>query len=259
MKPMKSCCALLLIGAVAMAMLGRDAAAAAMDRDASQIVRDAFNHYRGLASYSKMKMTIHRPEWERSQEIEAWTRGEQDAVIIVTAPARDRGNGTLKRGNQMWTFNPRVNRVIKLPPSLMGQAWMGSDFTNNDVAKSDTILVDYTHSLSDTDEVDGHTVYTIKLTPKPGAPVVWGYEELVIRDDNIMLEERFYDQNGELVKKLTTSDIVMFGDRLMPRVSTMYPVDEDDRYTRIEYLELEFRDSLSNRYFTESFLRNPRD
>jgi len=227
--------------------------------DAGQIVRDAFNHYRGLASHARMRMTIHRPEWERTQEIEAWTRGETDAVIIVTAPARDRGNGTLKRGRQMWTYNPRVNRVIKLPPSLMSQAWMGSDFTNNDVARSDTILVDYTHELVDERTVDGHTVYTIRLTPKPGAPVVWGFEEIEIRDDHIMLEERFYDQDGNLVKRLVASDITELGGRRLPRVMTMYPVNEDDRFTRIEYLELTFYESLPDRYFTEAFLRNPRE
>ena len=227
--------------------------------DAAAIVEEAFHHYRGLASYAEMTMTIHRPEWERSQTLKAWTRGDKDSVIVITDPPRDRGNGTLKRGNQMWTFNPRVNRVIKLPPSLMGQSWMGSDFTNHDLAKTDSILVDYTHELLNMTEDDGKKVYHIRLTPKPSAPVVWGHEELVIREDAIMLEERFYDQDGALVKTLVATDITMFDGRLLPRILTMQQADDPERYTRMEYEHLEFRESMPDRTFTEAFLRNPRD
>lgn len=227
--------------------------------DAAAIVEEAFHHYRGLASYAEMTMTIHRPEWERSQTLEAWTRGDKDSVIVITDPPRDRGNGTLKRGNQMWTFNPRVNRVIKLPPSLMGQSWMGSDFTNHDLAKTDSILVDYTHELLDTTESDGKKVYHVRLTPKPNAPVVWGHEELVIREDAIMLEERFFDQDGELVKTLVATDITTFDGRLLPRILTMQQAEDPERYTRMEYEHLEFREGMPDRTFTEAFLRNPRE
>lgn len=227
--------------------------------DATALVRKSFNHYRGLASYARMRMTIHRPEWERTQSLEGWTRGEQDSVIVITEPARDRGNGTLKRGNQMWTFNPRVNRVIKLPPSLMGQSWMGSDFTNHDLAKTDSVVVDYTHTLEETAAVDGHTVYRIRLTPKPDAPVVWGHEEIRLRDDDIMLEEQFYDQDGKLVKTLFASEIEILGGRLLPRVITMVQAADRERFTRLEYETLEFRDSLPDRIFSEAFLRNPQE
>ena len=227
--------------------------------DATALVRKSFNHYRGLASYARLRMTIHRPEWERTQALEAWTRGEQDSVIVITDPARDRGNGSLKRGNQMWTFNPRVNRVIKLPPSLMGQSWMGSDFTNHDLAKTDSVVVDYTHTLEATEEQDGHTVYRIRLTPKPGAPVVWGHEEIRLRDDDIVLEERFYDQDEKLVKTLRASEIQLLGGRMLPRVITMVQAEDAQRFTRMEYEALEFRDSLPERFFSEAFLRNPQE
>ncbi len=226
---------------------------------AVDLVRAAFEHYRGAASFGSMRMTIHRPGWERTQEMDAWTRGDKDAVVIITAPVRDRGNGTLKRGDQMWTFNPRINRVIKLPPSLMSQAWMGSDFSYHDLARSDTILVDYTHEIVERIQDGGHTVYRVRLTPRPDAPVVWGTEELLIRDDFVVLEERYFDQDGRLVKTLVATEIEMLGGRLLPRVSTMVQADDPERFTRVEYLALEFRDAMPDRYFTEAFLRNPRD
>lgn len=233
--------------------------AGASEQDAGTLVHDAFEYYRGDASYAVMEMTIHRPEWERSQVLRGWTRGDKDGTIIITAPARDRGNGTLKRGEQMWTFNPRVNRVIKLPPSLMAQSWMGSDFTNHDLSKTDSIVIDYDAELISEEKSEGHTIFHIKLTPKPAAPVVWGSQVLLIRDDLILLEQRFFDQDEKLVKSLIASDLEAMGGRLLPRVLTMVQAEDDRKYTRIRYEELEFLDGLPDRYFTEAFLRNPRE
>jgi outer membrane lipoprotein-sorting protein len=126
--------------------------------DAAAIIEAGFNHYRGKASVSDVEMVIHRPTWERTMRMSAWTKGTDRSLIRITAPAKDEGNGTLKKGSEMWTFNPKVNRVIKLPPALMSQAWMGSDFSNNDLAKSDSILNDYTHTLLRTETREGHSV-----------------------------------------------------------------------------------------------------
>ena len=129
--------------------------------DPAGIIEKSFNHYRGLASESSVEMIIHRPNWERRMRMDAWTKGTSESLIRITAPAKDKGNGTLKKGHDMWTYNPKVNRVIKLPPALMSQSWMGSDFSNNELAKSDSILNDYTHTLMKTEIQDGRTVYVI--------------------------------------------------------------------------------------------------
>ena len=145
--------------------------------DVGTLVSDAVNYYRGNASFSVVDMTIHRPGWERTLTIKAWTRGQKDSLFTITAPPKDTGNGTLKKGKEMWMFNPRVNRVIKLPPSMMSQSWMGSDFSNNDLAKSDSIIDDYTHKITNTETHDGKKVYVVTSMPKPDAPVVWGMQK----------------------------------------------------------------------------------
>jgi len=116
-------------------------------QDAASLLRENFDYMRGKTSVSTVEMTVHRPEWERVSVIKAWTRGEKDSLITIISPPKDRGNGTLKLGRNMWIFNPKVNRVIKLPPSMMSQSWMGSDFSNNDLAKSDSIITDYNHRI----------------------------------------------------------------------------------------------------------------
>jgi len=178
-------------------------------KDARQIVREAWDQVRGLSSYGEITMTIHRPSWERSFSMRAWTRGEKHSLVRVTAPKKDAGNGTLMIDNSMWSYSPKVNRVIKVPSSMMGQSWMGSDFSNKDVSRADDIVDQYEHTLSGQEEHDGHLVHVIESVPHEDAAVVWGKEVLRVRDDQVLLSEEFYDQEGVLVKKLEAVEIVI--------------------------------------------------
>ena len=242
----------------ALLMLAVPFAGAQADEDPQSIVDACFNYMRGKASVSIVDMTIHRPDWERTVTIEAWTKGKSDSIFVITAPPKDNGNGTLKKGREMWVFNPKVNRVIKLPPSMMSQAWMGSDFSNNDLAKSDSLINDYVHSIEGTETMDGKKVYLIKSMPKPGAPVVWGMQRLKIREDYIMLSQEFYDEDMELVKAMTTLEIRMMNDKLYPMLWRMQKADAKDEYTELDYKMIEFKPDLPSNLFTLSNLRTPR-
>ncbi|MBW2147342.1 MAG: outer membrane lipoprotein-sorting protein [Deltaproteobacteria bacterium] len=226
--------------------------------DAYTIVKNSYDYWRGDKSYAEMDMVIHRPEWERKMSMRAWTQGEDKTLVLITSPPKDRGSGTLRLGRQMWNYIPAIRRTIKLPPSMMAQAWMGSDFSNNDLAKADSILVDYTHRIVRTDLRDGHTVFTIESTPKPNAPVVWGKEILEIRDDYIFLSESFYDEEYKLVKVMRTEKIQPMGGRLFPAVWRMKKADRPDEYTLIVYRSLDFSPRLPPGLFTLQRLKNPR-
>ena len=116
-------------------------------------------------------MVIHRPDWERSSRLQAWTRGREDALIRFTAPAKDAGNATLKDGEKMWTFTPKLNRVIRLPYSMMSQGWAGSDFSYNDLSRTDALLHEYDLEITALEERDGHVIYTVAAIPHDTAPV----------------------------------------------------------------------------------------
>ena len=233
------------------------AGARAGEVTAQGLVGSCWDYMRGRASESLVDMTIHRPEWERTMTIKAWTQGRSDSLFFIQAPPKDRGNATLKKGKDMWTYNPKVNRVIKLPPSMMSQSWMGSDFSNNDLAKSDSIIHDYDHTIENTRTHQGKTVYVIKSIPKPAAPVVWGMQRIVVREDFVLLEETFYDEDLEPVKKMTTRDIGPLGGKLFPRVWKMFKTDTPEAYTLLEYRSLTFTKDLPDRIFTRSSLKNP--
>lgn len=225
---------------------------------ASKLVENAFDYWRGVSSVARFKMTIHRPDFERSMIMKGWTKGRSDALFFVEEPAKDAGNGTLKKGREMWSYNPKINRAIKLPPSMMSQSWLGSDFSNDDLAKSDRIIDDYDHTILATENSVDHTVYTIESVARETAPVVWGKQVLLVRDDYIILRQQFYDEDMVLVKEMVAEELVQFSDRLFPRLWTMRRVDEEDRFTRLEYLELNFNEEIEDRFFTLANLKSRR-
>mgnify|MGYP001552349842 FL=1 len=225
---------------------------------ARDLIRKAMDHWRGLTSHSEMTMTIHRPDWERTMTMESWNKGDKLSLVRVIEPKRDAGNATLLNDSSMWTFSPKINRVIKVPSSMMSQSWMGSDFSNKDIAKSTDIIDQYDHELTGAVERDGHTYYTVTSVPHEDAAVVWGKEVLTIRDDYVLMEEQFWDQDGALVKSLQTLEVAVMGGRPVARVMRMAKVDQPDEWTQLTAERIEFDVDLPESLFTLSNLRNPR-
>lgn len=231
----------------------------AAEIDARDLVRQAMDHWRGLTSHSKMTMTIHRPDWERTMTMESWSKGDKLSLVRVIEPRKDAGNGTLLNDNSMWTFSPKINRIIKVPSSMMSQSWMGSDFSNKDIAKSTDIIDQYDHELTHTEERDGHVYYTITSIPHEDAAVVWGKEVLVVRDDFVLLEEQFWDQDGQLVKAMKTLEVAEMGGRAVARVIRMAKTGmEEEEWTQMTAEQIQFDLELPDQLFTLSNLRNPR-
>jgi outer membrane lipoprotein-sorting protein len=227
--------------------------------DATALVRAAFDNWRAKSSEIAVTMTVHRPQWERSMSMKAWTKGDDDGLVRFVAPAKDAGNATLMLGNDTWVFNPKLNQVIKLPGSMLSQSWMGSDFSYNDLARSDELLTDYTHTIVAQAKDGGHAVYTIDAVPRPGAPVVWGKLQVRVRDDGVMLGETYFDQDMKPVRSMTTDKVAVLGGRPYPVVMTMRPAGESGKWTRIETTSGRFDIAVPGYLFTVSNLRNPRD
>ena len=177
----------------------------------------------------------------------------------VTEPAKDAGNGTLSLDGNMWTYTPKVNRVIKVPSSMMSQNWMGSDFSNKDVSKDTDIIDQYDHRLLEQYEQDGHQVYVIESIPHEEAAVVWGREVRHIRDDWVTLEQLFIDQDDILVKTLKTLEIAELSGRQVATVVRMSREGTLDEWTQVQTSSVAFDISLSEHVFTLSNLRNPRE
>ncbi len=222
----------------------------ASDLTAEDLVAGALDLMRGATSHIEFTMRIKRPDWERSTSIAAWSRGREDTLIRFTAPAKDAGNALLKVGDGMWTYAPRLNRTIRLPYSMRAQSWGGSDFSYNDLSRSDQVLRHYALAIVDERQDGEHTIYTIEAVPHENAPVVWGKEIWVLRDDYVMLEQVFYDQLQVALKRMTTLEIGAMGGRTLATRMRMERLDEPDHWTEVTTDSADFDIELSERMFT---------
>ncbi|MBQ75706.1 MAG: outer membrane lipoprotein-sorting protein [Gammaproteobacteria bacterium] len=230
--------------------------AAEADITAKELVEAAIDQTRGISSYAEFSMVIHRPDWERTSSLKSWTRGRKDALIRFIAPAKDAGNATLKLGNKMWTFTPKLNRTIRLPYSLMSQSWGGSDFSYTDLSRSDNWLNEYDLSIASVTTEDDHKIYTLVAIPHDNAPVVWGKEEMLIRDDYVMLQHTFYDQSMEPLKTLETLEIGERDGRMMATRMRMVKLNAPEKYTELIWGEADFDVELEDQMFTLFYLKS---
>jgi outer membrane lipoprotein-sorting protein len=239
------------------------ATASAAEPDIKDLVDRANKALRGDSSRGLMTMTIETPEWSRSLEIEGWNKERTMALIVIRAPARERGETTLRRRNEMWLWMPKVERVIKIPPTMMHSAWQGSDFTYEDIVKADSIVKDYTHKLLSTKHEDGRTVYRIEAVPKADAPVVWGkiITDVALYDDQsvVPLLEEDYSERGELIRAITLSDVRILGGRRVPTKLVCKPTRTKGRRTTLVYRELEFDLPLKDDFFSYQRLQKGRE
>lgn len=230
----------------------------AQAEDAKAIVKAAIEYWRASSSYGVFNMTIRRPDWQRTMTMRSWTKGNKRSLTRVIAPKKDAGNGTLLIDKRMWQYSPKINRIIKIPASMMNQSWMGSDFSNNDISKADDLIDQYHHKLLKKYKKAGHTVYIIQAIPMDDAPVVWGREVIHIRDDYLMLQHDFYDQDGKLVKKMVTLEIKKMGGRNISARQRMQKIDKPGEWTEVVTKSVRFNLPMPMSRFTLSNLRNPR-
>jgi len=228
------------------------------DPEATRVVQQAVEHMRDESSRGRSTMRIHRPGWSREMTFESWTQGLDKSLVRFTAPARDAGSASLKVGNEMWSYAPRVRRVIRIPASMMTQSWMGSDFSYNDLARDDEIVQSYNHRFLESEEYEGKHVHVVEAIPREHAPVVWGREVVRIREDSVLLEHLFYDQSDKLLKKLETLEIGEAGDRMIPIRMRMSNLEQPNEWTEIEQEKIEFGVNIPAHTFTQAHLRDPR-
>jgi outer membrane lipoprotein-sorting protein len=226
-------------------------------QDALEIVKKADEKMRGKTSQAEMIIKTTRPTWTREMSMRAWMKGSSYSMILVLSPAKDKGTVFLKRKKEVWNWLPTLERSIKLPPSMMSQSWMGTDFTNDDLVKESSIIDDYTHTLKGDTLIQNRDCYVIQMIPKPDAAVVWG-KLIVCIDKNefIELHSRFYDEEGELINTMNGFDIKNMDGRLLPTRMEMIPADKKNQKTEIIYMKLLFDRPIEDSFFSLDKMRN---
>lgn len=243
---------------LSMVSLGLATLSSAWAVDATEKVAAMEQLLWGDANQGDYSMTIETPYWQRTLEIKAWMMRPEKTLIRVLSPKKERGSGSLRMGSEMWNYVPKIDRIIKVPPSMMLQPWMGSDFSNDDLVKESSRINDYTHQVMETLQEQGVAVLHIKSTAKPAAPVVWGSIDLWMRaDDGIPLRQAYNNERGEEVKRMSFENVQVMDGRRIPTRWIMQPQDKSGRRTVIEIRNVKFDLPISDAIFTQTQLRQP--
>jgi len=218
---------------------------------AQEIMERIDDLWRGESSFAEMTMEIETENWKRSLKIKAWSLGKDYSLLGITYPPRERGTATLKAEKDIWNYLPRVNRVIKIPSSMMMAGWMGSHFTNDDLVKESRMSEDYDIEITFEGERDGVKIYELTLTPKPDAPVVWGRIDYVVQsEDLIPLTAEYFDEDGNLARSMVLSEVKEMGGRKIPTLMILVPADKPAEKTMIRYTDMEFDLDLDQDFFS---------
>lgn len=234
----------------------------------TELVHRADHVLRGKTTAALVKMHIHKRAYDRTYDMVYWgdERGSHDrALIKVLGPARWRGRGTLKVEGRLSVYDPRTDRVTVLSSSMLGDSWMGSHFTNDDLVKETDLAKDYRSSLlgESKKSVGGKPAhfYRIRLTPTPQAPVAWNHivVELYQQDGHVIpVKEAYYRRGNQkaATRTLTFSNVRAIGGRIAPTRLTMRVADEPGEYTQLDYEKARFDVDVPSTKFTEQALRD---
>lgn len=228
-------------------------------QDATEIIRIADQKTRGASSRTESTVTIVRPTYTREMSMVSWTKGDDYFMILITQPRRDEGSAFLKRVKEIWNWVPNIERTVKLPPSMMTQNWMGTDFTNDDLVKQSSMVVDYTHTILAEEEIEGLPCWKIELVPKPDAAVVWGKIYLWIdKEDYMQMKAEFYDEDDFLINIMLGKEPKVFDDITLPSIMEMIPADKEGQKTIMTTKSLTFDIQVNDNFFTVRNMRSVR-
>lgn len=228
----------------------------AFAQDAREIIKKSDDILRGTSLQADMTFKIIRPKYTREMNAKVWTKGTDYSLILIMSPVKDKGTAYLKRKKEVWSWLPTLERVIKLPPSMMSQSWMGTDFTNDDLVKESSTVDDYTHILLGSEIIDERDCYKIEMKPKPQTAVVW--EKVLVwvdKKDYLQLKSEFYDEDGKLLNTLVGKDIKKMDDRHLPSRLEMTPADKPGQKTVIIYNSMLFNRPIKDNFFTSDNMK----
>lgn len=238
-------------------MLGYMPGLYAQNMSATEIIKKADEKFNGeKSSFSVMSMTIIRPSWQRTVEFKSWMLGRDYALTLITAPAKDVGQTFLKRSAEMWSWNPAISRLIKLPPSMMSQGWMGSDYTNDDILKESSVVKDYTHEIIGDENIGDRLCYKIKMVAREEAAVVWGHQiRWIDKKDMLFLKTELYDEDGYLVRTESGSEIKEMDGRVIPSRLELIPAEEKGNKTIVVIKEIKFNIPVEEKFFSQQNMK----
>jgi outer membrane lipoprotein-sorting protein len=185
-----------------------------------------------------------------------WSKGTENTLVKILKPKKDKGITTLKKGDEIYNYFPKINKVMKVPSSMMMGSWMGSDFTNDDLVKESTYTKDYDFKLVTPDK---ESEYKLELKPKKTSVSVWGKIIIIIdKKTELPISQEYYDEHNEKIRVMNFKDVKLIGERLLPTTMELIPLSKSKKgnKTSFSYKKIVFDIDLDGNFFGLQNLRN---
>ena len=223
---------------------------------ADQIMQKSEDRLKGNSAYAEATITTIRPKYTREMTIKTWTKGDDYAVTLVTSPAKDKGAVSLKRNNDLWSYNPTIDRTIKMPPSMLSQSWMGTDIKNDDLLENSNKRDDFKKEITGEFVIEGLDCYRIRLTPVANVNSIWGKIVIWIsKEDFMQMQVMYFDEDMELVNTFFGSKVKMLDGLRMPTVNTIVPAKKKGHKTRMEITKRQVNIDIDDQIFTTQYIK----
>lgn len=230
-----------------------------LSQDPKEIIRKVDDNMQGRSNKSEIKMSIVRPNYTRTIEMKSWSLGKDYFMVYVTAPAREKGQVVMKQSEEMWQYTPSINRMIKLPPSMMSQGFMGSDYSNDDLVKQSSIVEDYNQTLLGRETIDGRECFHIEMIPHPDSDIVWGKVIYWVDTERyVLLKGEYFDEEDYLIRTELGKDVKLFDGRYLPAIIEIIPEEEPDNKTIVETVSIEFGIQIDKSFFSQQNMKRVR-
>lgn len=227
-----------------------------MAQNATEIIKKSNELMQGKTQYAEMTMKIIRPTWSRSMSMKFCSMGTDYSLVLITDPAKEKGQSFLMVDKEMWTWNPKIRSIVKLGSSMKSQGWMGSDYSNDELLDESSIIVDYTHKMLGSEKIAGKDCHKIECTPKSGTAITWGKQvKWISKDSHMQLQTKYYDEDGYLVKTEKASQIKTMDGREIPTKFEIIPEDDPDNRTEMYIKNIKFDIKVDKSFFTQQNMK----
>jgi len=225
------------------------------DADLEALSRELDELYRAGSSHGAMTMKVTTPHYNRTLSMEVWSLGMDHTLVRILSPSKEKGTSTLKRDTEMWNYLPKIEKLIRIPPSMMMGSWMGSDFTNDDLMRESTWSEDYQMTRGPDEE--GLVVAVFE--PKPEAPVTWQRVEVRFdKQSRLPVQQVYFDEKGRRARVMVFDEVKVIGGRRIPSRITLTPLLKEGYETQVVYTEMAFDIALDPSFFSKAQMKRER-
>ncbi len=192
----------------------------------------------------------------RTMKAKSWTRGEDETFTEYLAPPREKGTKMLKIKDELWTWSPAADRVIRIAGHMLRQSLMGSDLSYEDFMEDPHLANTYDAEVIGKETIDDRSCLVVQLTAKTDKVAYYSRRLWVDEERYLPLRGDRFARSGKLIKTVRIHEVFKVGDRWYPKRMTFRDVLKKGAGTEFVTDSIEFNIPIPDHIFSKASLRH---